>query len=184
MTPPPITTTCFLNGVQDPCNATTARICRFDLRSYRRGAANAKLTESGAGVRKGSALAAQGPHVRSGSHLGQVPACADSSSGLDCIQNVIQAISRSPYFHEDISCVTTQSFDVASAAELQCSKSSLVTIHGGCRCRTQSETVSPLRRSPLRGSPLPLPRKPSSRYSSSAATTRSGRRSAHMSAAT
>jgi hypothetical protein len=52
-----------------------------------------------------------------------MPACADSGLGLDCIQNVIQAIPRNPYFHEDLACVTAQSFDVASAAELQCSKS-------------------------------------------------------------
>jgi TonB family protein len=35
---------------------------------------------------------------------------------------VIQGISRNPRFHEDLACVTTQSFGVASAAELQCSK--------------------------------------------------------------
>jgi TonB family protein len=35
---------------------------------------------------------------------------------------VIQAISRNLRFHEDLACVTTRSFDVASAPELQCSK--------------------------------------------------------------
>src|ERR1700693_220307 len=36
-----------------------------------------------------------------------VPACADQCLGLGCIQNVIQAISRNPRFHEDLACVTT-----------------------------------------------------------------------------
>jgi hypothetical protein len=63
------------------------------------------------------------PHLRSGSHLGQVPARTDRGLVAECIQNVIQAIPRNLHFLEDLACVTARLIGVASAAELQCSKS-------------------------------------------------------------
>jgi hypothetical protein len=51
------------------------------------------------------------------------PERTDRGLVADCIQNVIQAISRDLHFLEDLACVTARSFGVASAAELQRSKS-------------------------------------------------------------
>jgi hypothetical protein len=45
--------------------------------------------------------------MRSGSQLGHFTAAADLSLVSAGIQNVIQAIPRKPYLHEDLACAAT-----------------------------------------------------------------------------
>lgn len=61
-------------------------------------------------------------YMRSSSHLDHVPAGSGGYWGTDRLQNVIQAVSSNPDFHEDLACAAAQSTDDASAAESQRSK--------------------------------------------------------------
>ena len=70
-------------------------------------------------------------HMRSGSHLDEFAARVDLSLAIGGIQNVIQAVSLNPYFHEDLACAATHSFDVARASELRCSKIALLGLPEG-----------------------------------------------------
>jgi hypothetical protein len=65
--------------------------------------------------------------MRSSSHLGHIVAGTGRYLGYDRLQNVIQAVSPNPHFPEDLACAAAQSSDVASAAELHCSKNDLTS---------------------------------------------------------